>query len=117
MTEEEARELRDSIYPVGKERWIKVRILNQDKTMNSLRWNDKNAEELGYEVTAITLLDEHIPQISALMGVKDRISGMLYGRVEQSVISAIRYDIDGAIDSLKARAIVEKEIPGEFHQP
>jgi hypothetical protein len=77
MEKQERQQLFDSLYPVGEERWFKVRIIDQKKCMKNLPWVE-DKERLGFEVTSITVRDEFQPQVVGLMDMKDEILSHLF---------------------------------------
>ena len=77
MDENEKQQLFDSLYPVGEERWFKVRIIDQEKCMKNLPWVE-DKDRLGFEVTSITVRDEFQPQVVGLMDMKDEILSHLF---------------------------------------
>jgi len=81
MEAQERKDLFDSLWPVGKERWFKVLIVDQEKCMKNLPWVE-DTERLGFEVKSITVRDEFQPQVSALMDVKDDVVSLLSRYIE-----------------------------------
>lgn len=97
MDENEKQGIIDSLYPVGKERWFKVKILDQEKTMKNLPWVE-DKERLGFEVTSITCRDEFQPQVTALMDLKDEILSHLFqcqesARWSNDLTQIFQYDL------------------------
>ena len=99
ISEEKKKEIQsimDSLYPVGKERWIKVKYLDQEKAMENIRMrsmsvNDIREEDraLGFVVTAMGIMDEYNPQVSALMDIRGELVGGLMHIMEPSQIEMI----------------------------
>lgn len=77
MDENERKDIMDSLWPIGKERWFKIRVIDQEKSMKNLPWN-ADTERLGFEVTAITCRDEFQSQVIGLMDMKDEILSHLF---------------------------------------
>ena len=73
MDKEEAQDMIDSLYPVGQERWIKVKYLDQKKAMKVIRMRNADTSKLGFEVIAISISSEHEPQLSALIDLKSSV--------------------------------------------
>lgn len=100
MSEDILRQL----YPIGQERWIKVKFIDYEWCVKHLHWY-KKTNELGIEVTAIGVRDEYIPQISALLDVRDEITKILYGQIENYLLDSIREKIKERCDELKKQTI------------
>ena len=82
MEENEVEDMLNMVYPVGEERWVKVKYLDRDKAMKSFRFRSnpkphKEDEENGYVVTAIGMRDEYTPQIQAILDLKGDIAMFL----------------------------------------
>ena len=92
MDENEKQGIFDSLYPVGKERWFKVKILDQEKSMKNLPWVS-DMERLGFEVTSITCRDEFQPQVTALMDLKDEILSHLFSCQESARSTNNEYSV------------------------
>lgn len=109
MSDEEAEDFKNSIYPVGKERWIKVKFIDRDKSMKAFRW--KNGEEhdsQGYAVTAIGLRDEYMPQISALMSLSDEVGAHLLRILDTEEVKDIITMFSNKIEELKQTSIQQQ---------
>lgn len=77
---DDTENLLDSIFPVGKERWIKVRIKDRDICIKTFALNFHGSDKYeGYEITSIGLRDEYIPQISAIRDIEESILPILFG--------------------------------------
>lgn len=119
MTNQEHEEMLDSLFPVGQERWIKVKYLDRDKCLKAFFMRtppNETAErhqEQGYEITAIGVKDEYTPQISALKDVKDSVIALLYGQVSDTFLSAINEQFTAVMDDLKERTIQASAQEGE----
>lgn len=88
MTDSEAQDLFDSIFPIGEERWVKLKYLDQKKCIKTFRVgqsNDKSikqSEKQGFEVTAIGIRDEFKPQVNAIMDIRDDIMPIIDSMVD-----------------------------------
>jgi len=118
MTDEEREDIINSLFPVGKERWIKILYLDRDKCMEAFRMygNDhaKNAElhkEQGYEVTALGTQDEYLPQISAILDIKEQIIGLLYGVLQDHQLTIVNNVFKSKTDELRQRTITTEPAP------
>ena len=78
MSPEEIEDMKNSLFPVGKERWIKVLFKDRDKCMKAFKWSSNGYQHDGYEVTAIGVRDEYVPQVQAISDLQDDLMGMLY---------------------------------------
>lgn len=108
MSDEEAEDLKNSIFPVGKERWIKFKFIDRDKCMKTFRW--KNGEEYdgqGYAVTALGLRDEYTPQISAIMDLRENVCGHLLDVLNYEQVQSIHRLFNEKIKEVKERTILE----------
>lgn len=107
MSEEEklkrmkdAEDMFNSMYPVGKERWIKVKYLDREKAMKNISlssWNNGKEEELGFEVTAICTFDDYNSQVSAMVELRGELQGVLSGYAHQNVSPS---DMAGILDNM-----------------
>lgn len=77
MSPEEAEDLMDSIFPIGEERWVKLKYFDRKKVMEKFKLSPPNKESLakfikehGYEVTAIGMRPEYEPQAFQLLELK-----------------------------------------------
>lgn len=74
MDRQEVDDLFNQLYPVGEERWIKVKFLDKDKAAQWVRLNSPNGnfsnEDKGIEITALGLRDDYMPQVEALVELK-----------------------------------------------
>lgn len=117
---DDSQSILESLFPVGQERWVKVKYLDLDKAIKAFRLNNGNMakgheEELGYEVTAIGIRDEYTPQVSALMDIKEDIIGAItslgynLGPENQWMAERLHETINGMlknkIEELKERTI------------
>lgn len=64
MNKEELKKMINTMYPEGQERWLKVKYLDSEKCVSSIRF--ENDLDLGFEFTAIGTVAQYTPQVSAL---------------------------------------------------
>ena len=88
MDDKEKQQWMDSLYPVGKERWVKLKYLDQKKAMQHIRIRQGDPvneveEAQGFVVTAMGFLDEFNPQVAAIMDLRGHIVGQLLGTLDQ----------------------------------
>jgi hypothetical protein len=118
MNSREAEDLFDSIFPIGEERWVKLKYLDRDKCIKTFRLGQhtenskKHAENAGYEVTAIGIKPEYTPQVSALMDVRDAVVQQLNNVVENYHVDSIRNIFKMKIDEITERTIMNIPIDG-----
>ena len=101
------------IYGEGKERWFKIKILNYEKALNNLKMyingNKEAEEERGFEILSIGIRDEYVPQVSAMMDLKDEVlnyvSNLGLGDYTYEQINGI---FKSKIEEVKSRTIVNK---------
>jgi len=115
MTDQEVEDIKNSLFPVGQERWIRVKYYDRDKAIKIL-WmpmDEKRAEPYvekhGFYVTAIGVRDEYIPQVSALMDLKGEVIGCLHGNVQDSILNHINDLFKNRIDDIKRYTIKTPE--------
>lgn len=120
MSDREREDLFNSLFPVGEERWIKLKYLDRDKCIAKFRVGNHteqsvaHAKELGYEVIAIGVRPEYEPQVSALMDVRDKVVGMVLDMVDNSGdyrLMEIRQIFKDKIEEINERTI--KTVPIE----
>lgn len=111
MSDDERQNIIDSLFPVGKERWIKVEIRDQEKAIKTL-WmpmDEKRAQpyvdKFGFRVTALGCRDEYTPQISAIMDLKGEVVGQLYGYVPDYILENVNNLFKQKMDELKTYTI------------
>lgn len=118
MNSKETEDLFDSIFPIGEERWVKLKYLDRDKCIKTFRLGQhtenskKHAEKVGYEVTAIGIKPEYTPQVSALMDVRDTIVQQLHGVVDDYYMDSLRNIFKMKIDEITERTIMNVPIDG-----
>jgi len=111
MSNDEIKEIFDAIWPVGGQRWIKVKIHDQGKAMETFRFH-KSGEvifEYGVEATAIGRKPENVPQISAILDARDKVVSLLHGRVSDHVLDEVRDIFKLESDEVKRRSIIDGE--------
>ena len=122
MEDQESEDLLKDIFPVGEERWIKFKYLDFKKCLRAFRLGQhnengkKHAEEKGYEVVAIGCRDEYVPQVSALMDVRDEVINVLSilehdGSGYSHLLDSVRASFKTKIDEVTSRTI--KDVPIE----
>lgn len=108
MNNNEANDILESLFPVGQERWIKVKYLDLKKCINAFHPYAKESREkdLGYETTAIGVRDDYTPQVSALMDIRDDITTLLLNNgVEGYILDSVRNILKNKIEEVKERTI------------
>ena len=113
MKPENHRALLEDLFPVGQERWIKVRYTDFDWCVKNLRLQGKDkpedAQKLGFEVMAIGVRDEFVPQVTALMDVRDEVIGALVNRgADEYMLSNVRNQFADKIEEIKERTVVKE---------
>ena len=109
MNTAEIEDMKNSLFPIGKERWIKVLFKDRDKCMKAFRWNTNGFEHDGYEVTSIGLRDEYVPQVSAISDIQDEVMGILFGsNIESYQLKRIEDIFKMKKEELKNRVIETK---------
>jgi len=104
----ERDEIFDSLYPQGKERWMKVLINDRDKAMKALRWtNGKEEDNQGYTLTAIAIRDEYIPQISAIQDLEDSLNSFLIRLLPEYEMGIVHSIFKKQKEDLKSKVIFE----------
>jgi hypothetical protein len=76
MDKEEHKGILESLYPIGKERWIKVKFTDLKWCIKNLRLGRKN-NNLGFEITALSVMEEHQPQVNAILEFKKKMNEMI----------------------------------------
>jgi hypothetical protein len=73
---DEREQLLDAVFPVGGERWIKVKYLDRDKAIKAFHINGspEHAAELGYEVVTLAIVPEFQPPRDLLLDLKDKLA-------------------------------------------
>lgn len=92
MTDEETEDLLNTIYPIGEERWVKVKYLNRDNARKSFRFRSsgeetKEDQDNGYIVTAIGVRDEYTPQVQAILDLKTDVASYLLNYLDPNDIN------------------------------
>lgn len=121
MTDQESNDLLNTIFPVGKERWIRVKYLDRKKCIDSFRLGHHteeslaHAKEVGYEVTAIGVRDEYKPQFSAIMDLKTDVIAALsrfFRPDEDHMLDQVNEIFKNKLDELKPLLIKDVPIDG-----
>lgn len=113
-------DLIDSLFPIGKERWIKIKYIDQDKSKKVFAMfnaTQENIEAKGYEVTAIGVKDEYEPQLSALLDVQDAVTVFLRAHVDEHALQYVRQIFRDKCDELQRRTISRKDSPHARTEP
>lgn len=98
----------DTLYPIGKERWIKVLIHDRDKAMKDLRWTSgKEVDNRGYTLTAIATRDEYIPQISAIQDLEDTLNSFLIHLLPEYEMNTVHSIFKQKKEELKSKVIFQ----------
>lgn len=114
---ESHKEMLKSLYPVGKERWIKVLYKDFDWCVENLFIANANVQDrlkegiknpLGFEVTSIGVRDDFIPQVSVVLELKDEIIGRLHGQVDSDFLSLINEVFNVKLEELKDKTTITK---------
>lgn len=105
MNEKERDEFLDSMYPVGKERWVKVKYLDRDKCMQVFRWPDDKVDEQGYLITALGVRDEYTPQIAALVDLQADVIAYLSHVLSESELHIVNELFRQRMDEVKSHTI------------
>ncbi len=112
-------ELIDALFPIGKERWLRIEYLDKPKCLKAFFMPMNNdaakpiAQEKGYRVTAIGVRDEYVPQIGAIIDLKKNdILGLLHNNIPDHLLSAISQKFKDATDEIKRNTIKELDIDG-----
>lgn len=105
----------DSLFPIGEERWVKVKYLDRTKCIRAFNVGPNRdrikeiSDETGFECTAIGIRPEHTPQISALMDLKEDIISKLSYVLEEYDLMELNRMFKEKIEELKERTIRENE--------
>lgn len=107
MNEENHRDLLKDLFPIGKERWLKVKYKDLEWCIKNIRLNKDHSPIPGFDVVAVGVLDEYTPQISAIMDLKAEVIGFLYGNpnMPQDMLEHINGLFIRKMDELKAHVI------------
>ena len=63
-------EIIKQLYPIGEERWLKVKYLNPELVWKSIRFDNPEVTAMGFEFTAIGTVEGYMPQVEALVELK-----------------------------------------------
>lgn len=111
MEAQEHIEFLKQMYPVGEERWLKVKYLDFNKCLKSIRFENGMKEELGFEFTAIGTVQNYIPQVEAIVDLKDEMKEAVY--LQQNIRPEAAEVVSSIIDKLfdnKIRETINKMI-------
>lgn len=119
MDERESTRILESLYPVGEERWIKVKYLDFEWCAQHLRCipkkEDDEKNEIGFEVTAVSVREDYTPQVEALDFVKDELFKSLEYMLDptpEKVLEMAKHHIEEA----KARIINDSIIGIDYSE-
>ncbi len=109
-------DLLEQLFEKDKERWVKFRYTDTAKCRGAFRMffsdseqNKAFIQEKGYEVIAIGCMDEHKPQVAALVDLSIEIKNLLYNyQVDENTLSAISALFKAKIEEVNKQAIREK---------
>jgi len=106
----------DMLFPVGEERWVKIKYLDLKKCIKAFKLSNytkkEEHEEQGYEVTAIGIQDEYSPQVSALMDVRDEVTTILafaFENTDDYRLNEIRSIFKSKIEEVLSRTVKHKK--------
>lgn len=103
----------DTLFPIGEERWVKVKYLDRDKCIRvfNVGTNEERKKEIseqtGFECTAIGIRPEYTPQISSLLDIKEDLLQFLWGKLDEYQVEVVNRLFKAKIDELKERTIRE----------
>jgi hypothetical protein len=94
MNKEEIDNLLKSIFPIGEERWVKIKYHNQEKCIKSFRLSPPNKQELdkfineyGYEVTALGIRPESESQLERIIEIREELLNVASFELNSSITS------------------------------
>jgi hypothetical protein len=105
--------LLESLFPIGEERWVKVKYLDLEKCIRNFNIGPNEekkkeiSDDIGFECTAIGIRPEYTPQISAIMDLKDDVIQSLLHILDEYELERINRIFKDKIDELKERTIRE----------
>ena len=99
-----------SVYPKGEERWIKVKYVDPDKAMKTIRLNSPhfNNKDSGFEITSIGIREEHLPQVEALLELKVELSRDMTFYQFPAALDSANAHIDRKIEELLDKVLISK---------
>lgn len=115
-TTKEQDSLLRQLFPVGEERWVKMKYTDFEKACSTFglygrkELKERQMEHIGAEVLAIGCRPENVPQIAAIMDLKEDILGSLINHIPEEKIKEINSIFKLKCDELKRRAIHAEEI-------
>lgn len=104
--DQDHEDLLNSIYPVGKERWIKILIKDRKICLDTFRLSQNDDRYPGYAVQSIGIRDEYVPQIAAIADIEDEITPILLQNLPDYLADNIAAIFKKHKDALKERVIV-----------
>ena len=113
MSNSDRDDLLESLFPIGEERWVKVKYLDFEKCVKTFNVgpNEKRKKEIsdktGFECTAIGIRPEYTPQISAIMDLKEDILTRFSFILDEHQLEALNSIFKAKIEELKERTIRE----------
>jgi len=112
----EVQQWMDTLFPVGGERWVKIKVIDQDKAAGVL-WMASSEDrakpkidKYGFFTTALSFREEYTPQIAALFDLKTELIGELYGLVPDYILQNMKAKFDAKMEELK-KYTIKTEIP------
>lgn len=107
MDANEHTDLINSLFPIGEERWLKVKYTDLDWCKKNLRLGRTVQPDppLGFELLSITVRPDYEPQVSALLEIKDVVASQLVHTVPDYVIENIKALIDQKIREINKQTI------------
>jgi hypothetical protein len=109
-----------TLFPLGKARWIKVQYLDFEKRKKAFRIfaDESYDQEMGYSIEAISVRKEHLPQVTALMDLRDEITVLFLqgGGLDNAQLNIICQLFKTKINEVMSAAVREKEIKGQSQQ-
>lgn len=107
--DQESENLLNQIFPVGKERWVKVLVKDRDICLKTFRMFAQPGEENpGYTIQAIGLKDEYVPQVSAIADIEDDILPILLEHLPEHAMDAVMLIFKSKKQEIKERVILEQ---------
>lgn len=104
----------ESLFPIGEERWVKVKYLDFKKCVRTFNVGPNEerkkeiSDETGFECTAIGIRPEYTPQVSALLDLKEDIIASLSFVLTDYQLENLNRIFKEKIEEVKQRTIREK---------
>ena len=112
MNANEAKDIMDSLFPVGEKRWVEVEYLDRDKCIKAFghpaNQDPVLVEKHGYRTHQLTIVPQFNPQVTALMELRESIIPLLVMRFEDSedhTIKNVREFFEDKIKAVSERSI------------